>query len=72
MKPSRIALASVLLLASALPASALGKSPPPDAARPAQSAPGAVAVNAALKAAAIEIPFPQRDVTLRFPPREET
>ena len=32
----------------------------------------AVAVNAALKAAGIEIPFPQRDVTLRFPPREET
>jgi small-conductance mechanosensitive channel len=32
----------------------------------------AVAVNAALKAAGIEIPFPQRDVTLRFPSREET
>ena len=32
----------------------------------------AVAVNAGLKAAGIEIPFPQRDVTLRFPPREET
>jgi small-conductance mechanosensitive channel len=31
-----------------------------------------VAVNAALKAAGIEVPFPQRDVTLRFPPREET
>jgi len=32
----------------------------------------AVAVNAALKAAGIEIPFPQRDVTLRFPSPEET
>lgn len=32
----------------------------------------AVAVNSALKAAGIEIPLPQRDVTLRFPPREET
>jgi small-conductance mechanosensitive channel len=32
----------------------------------------AVAVNAALKAAGLEIPFPQRDVTLRFPSREET
>ena len=32
----------------------------------------AVAVNAALKAAGIGIPFPQRDVTLRFPSREET
>jgi potassium-dependent mechanosensitive channel len=32
----------------------------------------AVAVNGALKAAGIEIPFPQRDVTLRFPSREET
>jgi small-conductance mechanosensitive channel len=32
----------------------------------------AVAINAALKAAGIEIPFPQRDVTLRFPSREET
>lgn len=32
----------------------------------------AVAVNAALKAAGIEMPFPQRDVTLRFPPQEET
>jgi potassium-dependent mechanosensitive channel len=31
----------------------------------------AVAVNAALKAAGIEIPFPQRDVTLRFPSPEE-
>ena len=32
----------------------------------------AVAVNAALRAAGIEIPFPQRDVTLRFPSQEET
>ena len=32
----------------------------------------AVAVNAALKAAGIEMPFPQRDVNLRFPSREET
>lgn len=32
----------------------------------------AVAVNSALKAVDIEIPFPQRDVTLRFPHREET
>jgi len=32
----------------------------------------AVAVNAALKAAGIEIPSPQRDVTLRFPTPEET
>jgi potassium-dependent mechanosensitive channel len=31
----------------------------------------AVAVNAALRAAGIEIPFPQRDVTLRFPSPEE-
>ena len=118
-----IALAFILLLATAPPVSSLGKSPPPEAARPAQSAPPAatlqnsaaalqnpaaapvvlfqsfgdsalnfevrawtarfeewaaihsqvaVAVNAALKAAGIEIPFPQRDVTLRFPSREET
>jgi len=32
----------------------------------------AVAVNAALRAAGIEIPFPQRDVTVRFPSPEET
>jgi small-conductance mechanosensitive channel len=32
----------------------------------------AVAVNAALRGAGIEIPFPQRDVNLRFPSREET
>ena len=32
----------------------------------------AVAVNAVLKAAGIEIPFPQRDVTLRFPSPQET
>jgi potassium efflux system protein len=32
----------------------------------------AVAVNAALMAAGIEIPFPKRDVTLRFPSPEET
>jgi len=32
----------------------------------------AVAANAALKAAGIEIPFPQRDVTLHFPPQQET
>ena len=32
----------------------------------------AVAVNNALNAAGIAIPFPQRDVTLRFPSREET
>jgi small-conductance mechanosensitive channel len=31
-----------------------------------------VAVNAAFKDAGIAIPFPQRDVTIRFPPREET
>jgi small-conductance mechanosensitive channel len=31
----------------------------------------AVAVNAALKAAGVEIPFPQREVTLHYPPREE-
>lgn len=31
-----------------------------------------VAVNAAFKDAGIAIPSPQRDVTLRFPPREET
>jgi small-conductance mechanosensitive channel len=29
-------------------------------------------VNAALKAAGIDTPLPQRDVTLRFPPQEET
>jgi potassium-dependent mechanosensitive channel len=32
----------------------------------------AVAVNNRLKAAGIEIPFPQRDVNLHYPPREET
>ena len=32
----------------------------------------AVAVNNRLKVEGIEIPFPQRDVNLRFPPREET
>ncbi len=32
----------------------------------------ALAANAALKAAGIDMPFPQRDVTLRFPPQEET
>ncbi len=32
----------------------------------------AVAVNAALKAAGIAMPFPQRDVTLRFPASKET
>jgi potassium efflux system protein len=31
-----------------------------------------VAVNAAFKDAGIAIPFPQRDVTIRFPPSEET
>jgi small-conductance mechanosensitive channel len=31
----------------------------------------AVAANAALKAAGIDMPFPQRDVTLRFRPQEE-
>jgi small-conductance mechanosensitive channel len=31
-----------------------------------------VAVNAALKAAGIDMPYPQRDVTLRFPSPEET
>ena len=111
-----IALTFILLLATAPPVSSLGKSPPPEAARPAQSAPPAaalqnpaaapavlfqsfgdsalnfevrawtarfeewaavhsqvaVAVHAALKAAGIEMPFPQRDVTLRFPTREET
>jgi small-conductance mechanosensitive channel len=29
-------------------------------------------VNAALKTAGIDTPFPQRDVTLRFRPQEET
>ena len=38
----------------------------------AQPVPGAVAVNAALEAAGIEMPFPERDVTLRFAPQEET
>jgi len=32
----------------------------------------AVAVNNRLKAEGIEIPFPQRDVTLHFPPPEGT
>ena len=32
----------------------------------------AVAVNNRLKAEGIDIPFPQRDVNLRYPPREET
>ena len=32
----------------------------------------AVAVNAALKTAGIEVPFPQRDLTLRFPSQKET
>jgi small-conductance mechanosensitive channel len=31
-----------------------------------------MAVNAALEAAGIEMPFPQRDVTLLFAPQEET
>jgi len=31
-----------------------------------------VAVNAAFKNAGIVIPSPQREVTIRFPPREET
>jgi small-conductance mechanosensitive channel len=31
-----------------------------------------VAVNAAFKDAGIAIPSPQRDVTIRFPPREES
>jgi small-conductance mechanosensitive channel len=31
-----------------------------------------VAASVALKAAGIDMPFPQRDVTLRFPPQEET
>ena len=31
-----------------------------------------LAVNNRLKAEGIEIPFPQRDVTLHYPPREET
>ena len=39
MKPFRRTLASFLVFASAPPISALGKSPPPEAARPAQSAP---------------------------------
>ena len=72
MKLNPIALAFILLLASAPPAFPLGKSPPPEAARPAQPVPGAIAVNATLKSAGIAIPFPQLDVTLRFPPREET
>ncbi|HEY4908974.1 MAG TPA: mechanosensitive ion channel protein MscS, partial [Methylomirabilota bacterium] len=32
----------------------------------------AIAVNNRLKAEGIEIPFPQRDVNLHYPPREET
>jgi len=32
----------------------------------------AVAVNNRLKAEGIEVPFPQRDVNLRYPPKEET
>ena len=61
MKPFRIA-----------PAPPAPGKPTPAPPASAQPAPGAIAVNAALNGAGIETPFPQRDVTLRFPPRKET